>query len=51
MKLRPHHLLCTQGYSGRGYNDAFVENLNAVTAYLRSGDNASITLVCGTDDI
>jgi len=51
MKLRPHHLLCTQGYSGRGYNDAFVKNLNAITAYLRGDNDASVTLVCSTDDI
>ncbi|MCL2531637.1 MAG: DUF1284 domain-containing protein [Oscillospiraceae bacterium] len=51
MKLRPHHLLCTQGYSGRGYSDAFVKNLNAITAYLRDDNNATITLVRCTDDI
>ena len=21
MELRPHHLLCTQAYSGKGYNE------------------------------
>ena len=26
--LRPHHLLCTQGYSGHGYSEAFVEHMN-----------------------
>ena len=25
IKLRPHHLLCTQGYSGKGYSEEFVE--------------------------
>ena len=24
INLRPHHLLCTQGYSGKGYSDGFV---------------------------
>lgn len=29
-KLRPHHLLCTQGYSGKGYSEDFVENMDIV---------------------
>ena len=51
MKLRPHHLLCTQGYSGRGYNEDFVENMTAITTYLRSNDNAVVEIVFTTDDI
>ena len=51
MKLRPHHLLCTQGYSGRGYSEDFVENMTAITTYLRSNDNAVIEIVFTTDDI
>ena len=33
--LRPHHLLCTQGYSGHGYSEAFVEHMNDVVHQLR----------------
>lgn len=51
VKLRPHHLLCTQGYSGKGYNKDFVENMTAVTAYLRNNANASVEIVFSTDDI
>lgn len=51
MKLRPHHLLCTQGYEGKGYSDAFVENMTAITDLLRSGERARIDLVFSTDDI
>ena len=51
MKLRPHHLLCTQGYSGRGYNKDFVENMTAITTYLRNEDNATVEIVFTTDDI
>ena len=25
--LRPHHLLCTQGYSGKGYDENFVAHM------------------------
>ena len=35
--LRPHHLLCTQGYSGHGYSEAFVEHMNDVVHQLRDG--------------
>ena len=34
IKLRPHHLLCTQGYSGKGYSEEFVEHMNEVVAML-----------------
>lgn len=51
MKLRPHHLLCTQGYGGKGYNDEFVRNMDAITNWLRSEENAVIDIVFSTDDI
>ena len=51
MKLRPHHLLCTQGYSGKGYSDHFVDHMTAVTQYLRNDAYATIALVFSTDDI
>jgi len=51
MKLRPHHLLCTQGYSGRGYNEDFVENMTAITNHLRSIENVAVKIVFSTDDI
>jgi len=51
LKLRPHHLLCTQGYSGRGYNSDFVDNMTAVTTHLRNDANAVVEIVFSTDDI
>jgi len=51
MKLRPHHLLCTQGFSGRGYNDDFVENMTAITTLLRSDADVVVEIVFSTDDI
>lgn len=51
MDLRPHHLLCTQGYSGKGYSDGFVENMNQLTARLRSGEPVKIHLTFSTDDL
>jgi len=51
MKLRPHHLLCTQGYSGKGYDEDFVRNMTAITNYLRNDENAVVDIVFSTDDI
>lgn len=51
MKLRPHHLLCTQGYSGRGYSNEFVENMTAITTHLRGDSTAVVEVVYVADDI
>jgi hypothetical protein len=51
MKLRPHHLLCTQGYSGKGYNEAFIENMTLIVNYLRNDANPTVEIVFSTDDI
>ena len=51
MRLRPHHLLCTQGYSGKGYSDDFVENMTDITNRLRSEPGVAIRIVFSTDDI
>ena len=49
--MRPHHLLCTQGYSGKGYDDVFVRNMTVITSRLRNEDNTQIEIVFCTDDI
>ena len=51
MKLRPHHLLCTQSYVGKGYRDDFIENMNAITARLRNEPGVMVEIVTSTDDI
>lgn len=49
--LRPHHLLCTQSYEGRGYSPQFVENMDAVTAILRKPTPTRICLKRDTDSL
>lgn len=51
MDLRPHHLLCTQGYSGKGYSEGFVENMNRITSALRSGEPITVHITFSTDDL
>lgn len=49
VRLRTHHLLCVLTYVGRGYSDAFVANLNAITE--RLGDGESVQIVEGPDEV
>jgi len=51
MKLRPHHLLCTQSFTGKGYNNIFVENMTKITDELRNSPTVEIEVVYYTDDI
>ena len=51
IRLRPHHLLCTQSYSGKGYDNNFTENMTAITNRLRNDDNTTVDIVFSTDDI
>ena len=40
--LRPHHLLCTQGYSGKGYDNDFVAHMTDVVHQLRDVPGTTI---------
>ena len=51
IKLRPHHLLCTQGYSGNGYSDNFVSNMNEVVERLRTNKNEMVEITFSTDNL
>ena len=51
INLRPHHLLCTQGYSGKGYSDGFVLNMNEVVNKLRNEYGTKIMLTFSTDSL
>ena len=58
VRLRPHHLLCTQCYRGMGYSDSFVRNMDKVVAQLYCPETAGeergtspVEVVFGADDI
>ncbi len=51
MRLRPHHLLCTQSYSGKGYDAAFVDNMNQITRRLRTEKSTPVEVVFSDDDL
>ncbi|MGL5647149.1 MAG: DUF1284 domain-containing protein [Clostridium sp.] len=48
--MRPHHLLCTMAYIGKGYNKEFIENMNRKIKYLKTED-AKIRLKIKVDSI
>ena len=49
--LRPHHLLCSQGYSGHGYSDDFVAHMNDIVHQLREVPGTTIRLTFSTDTL
>ena len=49
--LRPHHLLCTQGYSGKGYDEKFVAHMNEVVHELKNVPGTRIMLTFSTDTL
>lgn len=48
-KLRPHHGLCIHNFVGKGYSEAFIENMFAVTAHLKQCPEQKIQLVVSED--
>ncbi len=51
MKLRAHNLLCIQGFRGKGYDDAFVENMTRVVEALRKNPEQQVTVIAEPDDL
>lgn len=49
--LRPHHLMCSLAFQGKGYSSAFVENMWSVVNALRQSDATEIEIVPGLDNI
>lgn len=54
IRYRPHHILCSLGFEGKGYSPSFTENMSAIVmGRLRAdGGDATVIEVTGiTDDI
>ncbi|WP_245890371.1 DUF1284 domain-containing protein [Roseovarius confluentis] len=54
LRYRPHHFLCSLGFQGKGYSDAFTANMaRIVDDRLRApgGNDVAIEVVGATDDI
>jgi hypothetical protein len=47
--LRPHHGFCIRHFTGKGYSEAFVENMTRVAAALSADPSREIRLRIGPD--
>lgn len=51
MILRPHHLLCTQAYEGKGYSEEFINNMNKNIELLRHKEGFKVKIESVLDDL
>lgn len=52
IRLRAHHLICLQNFEGKGYSQAFVENMQRVVNCLKEHpEDDLICVVEGGDDL
>lgn len=54
VRYRPHHFLCSLGFEGKGYSEAFTANMDAIVmGRLRAdgGEQTEIEVVGAADDI
>ena len=49
LKIRAHHLLCTENFVGEGYSDDFSKNMAKVIGQLK--ENPKVKLFADLDDI
>ena len=47
--LRPHHGLCIQHYTGRGYDEKFTKNMDYIAGILKNNPTQEIVLCKGVD--
>lgn len=51
MKLRPHHALCIQKFTGHGYDEKFTAHMTGTVNTLRDRPETPVELVSGCDDL
>ena len=51
LRIRPHHLLCIQGFQGYGYSKEFKENLARIIEEIKAFPEIDIKIVTGVDYI
>lgn len=51
IKFRPHHFMCTLGFSGKGYSPDFVRNYRNISETLAQDEDSLIEVVEFMDDI
>ncbi|MFW6022432.1 MAG: DUF1284 domain-containing protein [Halanaerobiaceae bacterium] len=51
LKLRGHHLICTQFFNGHGYSFDFIENMKVIVDTIQNNPLLSIKLTTSCDSI
>lgn len=51
MNLRPHHILCTQKFTGHGYNAEFTTHMSSMVSKLTKDRESQIRITPGCDDL
>lgn len=51
IRLRGHHLGCTAGFAGHGYDPGFTANLARIAAALSGDPDHPVLVVAGPDDV
>lgn len=51
MILRAHHILCMQGFRGKGYDDKFVYNMKNIIDYIQKDKDLKIKIISSADYI
>jgi hypothetical protein len=51
IRIRAHHLLCIQGFQGKGYSADFINNMNQIIYFLNDGISKKIRVINHDDDI
>ena len=51
MKLRPHHILCIQKFTGHGYDEEFTRHMTAVVASLAQNPDIEIEVARECDEL
>lgn len=51
IRIRAHHLLCIQGFQGKGYSAQFVENMRQKIDFLHNNSSKKIRVIDEWDDI
>lgn len=51
MKLRPHHALCIQNFTGHGYDQTFTWHMAEIVRRLREYPDTVVDIISGCDDL
>jgi hypothetical protein len=51
LRIRPHHLLCICLYTGKGYDEAFVDHMDHLVGWFGNDPDAAFRLVMDSDDV